>query len=349
MAIEIEITMNPKIRKDLAVVSKQSADDTINLIFSDGSVTLLGYSSSSFCLCKEFIDCSEHYNLRVKSGIVLAMYSYAFIRFNITIDKVTIYGLDKDKKVKRSAQIKVSNDTAANYQADFYNGIIRSLRAGLNCNNLTTLKQFYKISKVNPKSERGVVISNNQFYTCGDGFKFYSKTDIDFNCFILSDDLMSLIEFTGESSCILYNNGGYVIAKNENDCYFGVRISNAQEGIRDLESILRQKPMLSFKVPIQEVKSSIKSIKDDKSGLGKISFNVKNKNMVVGLRDVVFAMPIEYQDSSGDIDTVVEINFKLFNKLIQTLEVGSISSVMVYSRFIILTSGNESILIIGRS
>lgn len=349
MAVDIEITMNPKIRKDIAVVSKQSADDTINLIFSDGSVTLLGCSSSSFCLCKEFIDCTEHYNLRVKSGIVLAMYGYAFIKFSITSDKVTIYGLDKDKKVKRSAQVKVSNDTTANYQADFYNSMIRLLRAGYNCENLTTLKQFYKISKVNPKSERGVMISGNQFYTCGEGFKFYAKTDIDFNCFILSDDLISLIDFTGDSSCILYNNGGYIIAKNENDCYFGVRISNAQDGIRDLNTILNQKPLLTFKVPIQEVKSSIKSIKDDKSGLGKITFNTKNKNVVVGLRDVVFAMPIEYKECNGDINESFELNFKLFNKLLQTLDVGSISTVMVYSRFIIITSSNESILIIGRS
>lgn len=349
MAVEINIAMNPKIRKDLTVVAKQSADDMINLIFSRGSVTLLGYSSSAFCLCKEFIDCEVDYNFRVQSGVLLAMLSYAQIKFSITLQTVTIEGRDKDNKMRRTAQIKINTDTTANYQADLYNEIIRSLRSGYNCNSLASLKEFYRISKVNQKAERGVIIINNQFYTCGEGYKFYARTDMNFNCFILSDDLISLVEFVGEDDNILYMQGGYIIAKNVNDCYFGVRTAVPQDGIRDLQAIVDQKPTMSFNIPIQELKASIRSIKDDKTGNGKITFQPTKGNIVVGLRAMVFVMPVEFKDYIGDDNEEVSLDFKLFNKLLQTLSVGITSKVCVYSRFITMTAGGDSLLIIGRS
>jgi len=349
VAVEIEITMNPKIRRDIAVVAKESTDNMINLIFSRGSVTLLGYSSSVFCLCKEFIDCEVDYNFRVQAGVIMAMSGYAFLKFELTTTTVTLSGLDKDRKMKRSAQVRVNNDTLVNYQADFYNDIIRSLRSGISCQSLMSLKQFYKISRVNQKSERGVVISNKQFYTCGEGFKFYAKTDIDFNCFILSDDLASLIDFVGEGDSILYMQNSFIVAKNTSDCYFGVRTAMPQDGIRDLHVIMEQKPEMQFNIPIQEVKASVRSLKDDKTGLGKIIFQPKEGNVVVGLRDIVFMMPITYKDVEGSMSDKLDLDFKLFNKLLQTLDVDLISTVRVYPRFITMSAGNDSILIIGRS
>lgn len=349
MAIKISIEMNNKFRKDLTIVSEQSADDLVNLIFSQGSVTLLGYSNSSFCLCKEYIDCDVDYSFRVQSGILLAMNRYSTIEFNIELDKVTIEGKDKDGSMKRRAQIKINTDTTANYQADLYNSIIKQLRSGYACNSLEHLRQFYKISKVNPKGERGVIISNNQFYTCGEGYKFYATTDMPFDCFILSEDLISLVEFVGVDDNILYLQGSYIIAKNTNDCYFGVRTGIPQEGIRDLESIVKQEPILSLTVPINEVKQSLRSIKDDKTGTSRVIFQVSKGNIVVGQKMSVFVMPVEFKNINGREIQNITLDFKLFNKLLQTVDAGIESNIKVYNRFITMTTSEKSLLIIGRS
>lgn len=349
MAIKIEIEMNNKIRKDIAIVAKQSGDDIMNFVFNRGSVTLLGYTNSSFCLCKEYINCDIDYSFRVQSGIVLSMINYAYMGFDIELKTVTIKGFDKEHELKRQAQLRINVDTTANYQADLYNGIIGSLRNGFDCNSLDSLREFYKISKVNPKAERGVVISNNQFYTCGPGYKYYAKTKMGFNCFVISEDLIALVEFVGDEDNIIYESGGYIVAKNRNDCYFGIRVSDPPEGIRDLETIMMQKPSMSFTLPIHELKTSIKSIKSEKTNDGKITFLPAKGQIVVGLKSVVYVVPIVYNDYKGEQGYgQFSLNFKLFNRLLQTMSVNLISSFRVYNNFVSLTASDNALLLIGK-
>lgn len=348
MAIEIEIEVNTKIRKDMNLVAKQSADGMVNLIFERGSLTLLGYSNSSFCMCKEFIDCSIAYNFRAEAGVLQSIVSCAFLQILIDAKTVTFVGKNKERNIVRRAQIKVNTDTTVNYVADSYNTLVSKLSAGYTCKSLDNLRKFDKISRVNNKSERGVIISKKQYYTWGDGFKYYAKTDMGLECFMLSDDLRSLIDFVGNDDNIIYEEGGYVVAKNTSDCYFGIRVAPVPENMRDLETLVKQKPNTEFSMPITELKSAIRPIRVGTVNDGRLTFQPSRNAVVVSTESMVYDVAIEYGNVWGDLGSTISLNFKLVNKLLNALDASATATIRVYTRFVSIACSDGTLLLIGR-
>ena len=91
------------------------------------------------------------------------------------------------------------------------------------------------------------MISDGVYFTAGEGYRFFTKTDYNFECFILTNDLINLIDFVGNNENIIYQSGGYVVAKNADDCFFGIRVADVDDSVNDLEIVMKQKPLASFK------------------------------------------------------------------------------------------------------
>lgn len=344
----VKVDMNVKIRKDIITVSKQSSEGVINIMFNNGSLTLLGYSNSSFCLCKEYIECDLSYCFRVDAGLLVTMSNCATMEFNIDRKSVTIDSLDDNGVSLRQAQIKLNTDTTVNYQLEYYMDLIGKLRSGYPCKSLSVLKKFDKISRINNKTERGVVISNKQFYTDGDGFKFFGTTEIDFNCFLLSDDLKNIIEFVGDNDNIMYEQNGFIVCKNVNDCYFGVRTANPPQLNESINKILEQKPEMIFDLSISELKSHVRPLKVNNVSGGRITLLPNLDTVVVATSSIVFKLPMKYNNLKVDVQSTIELDFKLFNKLIQSLEATEQVRFLVFSRFIAMVYDKETFLLVSR-
>lgn len=349
MGIEITIETNASLRSGVALASKYSSDGIVNLMFGKGTLTMLGYTNTTFCICKEYIDCNTIYSLRIQSGALQSILGCPQVRFSIETKAVLISGLDKSGNLVRRARIKYNTDGNINYVAESYQDIIGRLRSGYSCKSLESMKRFDKISRINDKAERGVVISNNQFYTGGNGFKYYSTTEMKFNCFILGDDLKKLIDFVGGDECILYQQDGLVVAKNKNECYFGVRVSDPLEDAVSVRAITKMAPVCSFMAPIAELKSSLRPLRTtSKVSDGKIIFYPQRNIVSVVMPDVAFELAIGFTDFSGEVIGDITLNYKLFNRLLQTIDVSARTTISVYPNFISMLSTDESLLLISR-
>ena len=348
MATIINMEMNPKIRKDITTVANQCADHYINLIFERDKVTFLGYTNSSFCMCREFITNIIPYTFRVEDGILLSMMSCYSIEFKIDKKTITVSALDNTGKMIRQVQIKLNTDTLVDYQADYYQNLIDGLRSGVSCNGLSQFNVFDKISRINNKNERGIVIADNQIYTEGEGYKFFAKFKSDFNCFVLSDNLKSLINFVEDNSSILYEQNGYIIAKDNKECYFGIRVANPMNTAQDLERVVAQPSLCEFTISISDLKSNIKPIRSTAVNTAKIIFQIKSSRVVIARSDTVFNIPYLFENVSGESDVNVELDFKLFNKLIQALHTDEKTRIKVYPTFICVYGSMDSILLIAR-
>ena len=347
MAISIMLNVDNKTRFDVGMASKTSGDGYINLAFSRDTLTILGYSNSSFCIGKEYIENSVNYTFRLSRSIMKSLMHYNKVEFNIDGKTVTMTGLMKDGKQGNVIQIKLNTDTTVNYQMEFYNDLILRLRSGFACQNLNPLKNFVRVSKINNSAERGVMIADNIYFTGGEGYRFFSKTEFDFNCFLLTKDLINLIDFVGQSDNILYQQGGFIVAKNSADCYFGVRIADADDSISDLDIVLKQSPLMSMQFNSAELKRVLRPIESTKTNDGKLTIQGDKNRIIVGLPESVFMIPFEFKNVSGSDS--FEVNFKLFNRLIQTIEGDEIVNVNTYNRFISLIYNSSTILLVSRS
>lgn len=348
MGVNISIEMNPSIRRNVAMVSRFCSEDIINLIFAPDSLTLLGYTNTLFCLCQERIENEITYTFRVDTGIIMSLSHCDRVEFNIMSKEVNMTGYNKDEKVIMEVQVRLNMDTTVNYQADYYKELISKLRAGYQCHTLESLKQFDKISRINNKAERGVIISNGKFYTWGDGFKFYAKTDMKFNCFLLSDNLRELIDFVGNNDNIIYEHGGFIVAKNTSNCYLGIRVENPKVSTNELELVLSRDPESKFKISISDLKSAVRSIKSSKTHDGILTLSPRNGIAVVGLPTAVFRLPVDYEAENIAKMDDVKLNFKKFNKILQALNVSLKSEIRVYNRFISITSSDGSFMLVSR-
>lgn len=347
MGVSIVLNIDNKTRFDIGVASKICGEDYINLSFSRDTLTIIGYSNSSFCLCKEYINNNVNYNFRLHKSIMKSLVQYSKVKFNIDGKVVTLSGFTKDGKHGNEIQVKLNTDTTVSYQMEFFNDLIDSLRSGFNCNTLESLKNFVRVSKINSSGERGVMISDGVYFTAGEGYRFFTKTEFNFECFLLTNDLINLIDFVGTNDNIIYQQGGYIVVKNANDCYFGVRVADVDDSVSDLDIVMKQTPLSTFKYRSAEMKSILRPIEATKTNDGKITIKPQDGLIVVGLPESVYKIPFDFKDVIGEEDIV--LNFKLFNRLIQTVEGGTDVTVNVYNRFISLMYGGDTILLISKS
>lgn len=341
------LNIDNKTRFDIGMASKICGEDYINLSFSMDTLTILGYSNSAFCFCKEYINNDVNYNFRLHKSILKSMMHYSKVKFNIDGKTVTLSGFTKDGKRGSEIQIKLNTDTTVSYQMEFFSNLVGNLRSGYKCNTLEPLKNFIRVSKINSAGERGVMISDGVYFTAGEGYRFFTKTDYNFECFILTNDLINLIDFVGNNENIIYQSGGYVVAKNADDCFFGIRVADVDDSVNDLKIVMKQKPLASFKYKSVDMKRELRSIEATKTNDGKLTIKPSMGIIVVGLPSFVYKIPISFKDVVGDEDVV--LNFKLFNRLIQTIEGGEEVSVNVYNRYISLIYSGSSILLISKS
>lgn len=347
MGVQLNIEMNSKIRSDIKLVSTVSDDHVINVVFSRGTISFIGSTRTAFCYCSSPIESDLVYNIRLEDSVLLTMMGCDILQFDLTTTSVILTSYTKEQKALRRVRVTYTNDSLLNYQLQTYETIIKKLQRPFPSKMFLDLEQFERVCKVNDKGERGVIIKDGLFYTCGEDFKFFGITECDYNCFLMADDLTTLNAFITRGAKSIYEQDGFIVASDNTNCYLGIRETIPKDSVMDALGILDTEPNFRMKASLGNLKGLIKPIRSPKLKKSALTLLPKENTAVVAVGQTVYQLPFDMQVISGNPEEQVVIGLGTFNKLLQTYNKADDVEISVYTPIIVITY-KETILMVRR-